>query len=150
MAGLWVWILNNDTLSETNSVTITWDSVGTYDIVVNFYDGCFVLPETYRVYVLECLQSAIYFPNTFTPNGDGINDYWYPQGIGIEDIEWWIFDRWGLEIYHAQGFNDRWDGCMWHDGKRNPCQADVYVWLVRWKDKKRFGNQRTGRVTIAR
>ena len=150
--GSWVWTINDDTLSETNSVTITWDSVGTYDIIVNFYNSCSIIPETYRVYVLECLQSAIYFANAFSPNNDGINDSWRPIGFGIHKIEWYIFDRWGLQIYEAHGIEpeDGWDGCMWRDGKRNPVQADVYVWLANWEDAKGKFGSRTGRVTIVR
>lgn len=150
--GTWIWTMHDDTISETNNVTITWDSVGTYDIIVNFYNGCVLVPETYRIYVLECLRSAIYFPNAFTPNGDGINDGWRPVGFGLKEINWYIFDRWGLQIYEAHGIEkeDAWDGCMWHDGKRSPVQADVYVWLANWKDAKDKFGSRTGRVTIVR
>lgn len=150
--GIWIWTVNNDTLSESNSVTITWDSVGTYEIIVNFYNECHLVPETYRVYVLECLQSAIYFANAFTPNGDGKNDSWRPIGFGIAEIKWYIFDRWGLQIYEANGIEetDAWDGCMPHKGERNPVQADVYVWLANWKDVKGKFGSRTGRVTIVR
>ena len=148
--GTWVWTLNNDTISTDHQVTITWDSVGVFDIIVQFYNGCTYIPEDYIVYVLECLRSAIYFPNTFTPNGDGINDSWRPVSIGIEDIKWWIFDRWGLEIYKADDINDSWDGCMGPASDRRPCQSDVYVWLCQWKEIKGTEKKRVGRVTIAR
>lgn len=150
--GFWVWTVNDDTLSKSNSITITWDSVGVYDIVVTFYTDCSLIPEKYKVTVLECLRSAIYFANAFTPNGDGINDGWRPIGFGITEIKWYIFDRWGLQIYEANGIeeSDAWDGCMLHDGKRNPVQADVYVWLANWKDAKGKFGSRTGRVTIVR
>lgn len=148
--GTWVWKLNNDTLSQTNSVTITWDSVGIYNIIVNFYSDCSLIPDTYKVFVVECSQSAIYFPTAFTPNGDGKNDYWKPDGFGLKEMRWYIFDRWGLQIYEAKGIDDSWDGCMEHDGKRNPVQDDVYVWLVNWKDKEGKFNSKTGRVTLIR
>lgn len=146
--GIWIWTLNSDTLSNTNNVTITWNVVGNYNIIVNFSNGCEV-SEVYTVYVLEC-QAGLYFPNAFTPNGDGINDGWKPIGFGIKEIKWYIFDRWGLQIYEADDVEDVWDGCMWHEGKRRPCQADVYVWLCRWIDVQGKSESRTGRVTIAR
>lgn len=149
-AGEWVWLMDDDTLSEDYFVTITWDSLGVFDIVVRFYNGCDEIPRTYVVYVLECLRSAMYFPNAFTPNGDGVNDSWKPIGIGVDRIRWWIFDRWGLEIYKADDESDVWDGCMDYKGDRRPCQADVYVWLADWVDVLGTSHNRTGRVTIAR
>ena len=149
-SGLWVWTVNGDSISDDYFVTITWDSVGTYEIVAQYDNGCAVIPREYIVNVLACLQQAIYFPNSFSPNGDGINDYWKPEFIGVDDIRWYIFDRWGLQLYAAHGKEDRWDGCMWHDGQRRPCQADVYVWLAEWYYFKGGWQSKTGRVTIAR
>ena len=148
--GTWVWLLGNDTLSQTNNVTITWDSVGSYNLILNFYGECSFIPDTYKIYVVQCLQSAIYFPTAFSPNGDGKNDTWKPEGFGVKEMRWFIFDRWGLQIFEANGVNDEWDGCMEHDGKRNPVQSDVYVWLVNWKDSDEKFNSRTGRVTLIR
>ncbi len=50
-------------------------------------------------------------PNTFTPNGDGINDVW--EVPGIEDYpgaEVLIYDRWGQRIFRSVGYRDPWDG----------------------------------------
>jgi gliding motility-associated-like protein len=142
--------MGGDTLSYGNSVTITWDREGTFDITVKFYNDCYLLPESYEVYVIECIRSAVYFANAFTPNGDGKNDTWSPIGFGLMDIHWYIFDRWGLQIYEADSPADVWDGCMDYKGERRPCQADVYVWLAYWNDAEYGFNTKTGRVTIVR
>ena len=101
-----------------------------------------------------------YIPNAFTPNGDGANSTFYGKGMGIKDYEIWIFDRWGLELYHCDyhGSNVPWDfygeegmssDCKW-DGKVDgrPVQSDVYVWKVRLTDV--FGKKHSyiGRVTV--
>jgi gliding motility-associated-like protein len=148
--GQWTYYINGEYVSNQYQFTITWDVVGSYHIVGIFDNGCGQASNEYIVNVLECLQYAIYFPNTFTPDGDGLNDYWSPIGIGIENIRWYIFDRWGLQIYAAYGKDDKWDGCMWHDGKRRPCQSDVYVWLAEWNYIKGGWHSQNGRVTIAR
>ena len=63
--GLWMWFLNNDTISENNSVTITWDSVGVYDIIVHFSNGCAVIPETDEgKYLCDVKLSPVIIPVT--------------------------------------------------------------------------------------
>jgi gliding motility-associated-like protein len=50
-------------------------------------------------------------PNAFTPNGDGINDYFYPKFINIESMEFWILNKWGETIYFSNVLNTSgWDG----------------------------------------
>ena len=44
----------------------------------------------------------IYIPNAFTPDGDGINDYFRPEMLGVVDFKMWIFDRWGAEIFFTE------------------------------------------------
>lgn len=100
-------------------------------------------------------EFTFYIANTFTPNGDNINDVFYGKGIGIKEYEIMIFDRWGNLIWQCdhEGKNIDWDAttqegmpsaCKW-DGKanhgKNIAQIDVYVWKVKLTDifnKKHF------------
>ena len=79
----------------------------------------FILDEhiTYRVEAeLDSITGdtlfAIYIPNAFTPNGDGINDSFSPQGQGFdaEDYELSIFNRWGDVIFLTRDSNSGWAG----------------------------------------
>jgi gliding motility-associated-like protein len=71
-------------------------------------------------------------PNTFTPNGDGSNDIFYPRGKGLERVRTLrIFDRWGEIVFEKRDFplNNAaygWDGTY----KGNKPKADVYVYQV--------------------
>jgi gliding motility-associated-like protein len=53
-----------------------------------------------------CLQRKNYFvPNTFTPNGDGVNDFFYPRGNNINRVQSMrIFNRWGEMIFEKRNF----------------------------------------------
>tara|TARA_B100001093_G_scaffold519759_1_gene610306 strand:+ start:4372 stop:6717 length:2346 start_codon:yes stop_codon:yes gene_type:complete len=51
-----------------------------------------------------------YSPNTFTPNGDMMNDTFSPSIVGIETYELFIFDRWGKQVFYSNDFNNKWDG----------------------------------------
>jgi gliding motility-associated-like protein len=55
---------------------------------------------------------AIYVPNSFSPNGDGINDVFKIEGnaLDIEVFELTIFDRWGQIVFHSTDTNAVWTG----------------------------------------
>jgi gliding motility-associated-like protein/uncharacterized repeat protein (TIGR01451 family) len=49
--------------------------------------------------------------NTFTPNGDGINDYFNIVGLNqYAENDLTIFNRWGSEIYRKQNYENNWSG----------------------------------------
>jgi gliding motility-associated-like protein len=79
-----------------------------------------------------CDHSQVYMPNTFTPNGDGQNDVFYPRGKGLQIIKSFkIFDRWGQKVFERDNFNTNekdhgWDGTF----KGAPLSPDVYVYLI--------------------
>jgi len=84
-----------------------------------------------RVQVL-CDKSQLFIPNTFTPNGDGQNDVFYPRGVGLKIINSFrIYNRWGEMIFERKGIqlnddSNAWDGTI-SGGKPLP---DVYVYVV--------------------
>lgn len=78
-----------------------------------------------------CKNDIIFIPNTFSPNGDGMNDYFYPRGKGFTVKSFRIFNRWGIAVFEQNNFipNNQsygWDGKY----KGKALQADVYVYLM--------------------
>lgn len=69
-------------------------------------------------------MAHVYFPNAFTPNGDGINDTFAPVGHELTLLEFVIFDRWGAVIFENKGTTGLWDGRS-ADGQQAP--TGVYV-----------------------
>ena len=51
-----------------------------------------------------------YSPNTFSPNGDMMNDTFSPSVVGVETFELFIFDRWGKQVFYSNDINQKWDG----------------------------------------
>jgi len=120
---------------------------GTYCVklgVVNSY-GC--LDST-----MQCLTVgpafAFYVPNAFTPNGDGINDYFFGDGIGIKHYKMLIFDRWGNQIFTATSQTTRWDGTA--NGGSKVAQQDVYVYEFLIEDVFNVQHSYVGHVTLVR
>jgi gliding motility-associated-like protein len=67
---------------------------------------------------------SLYIPNTFTPNGDGLNDTFGVAGEAIKDINIQIFNRWGQLIFESADGNRRWDGT--YQGEKVPMGSYVY------------------------
>lgn len=97
---------------------------------VRFTDdnGC-MNGQSIQVIVL-CKNSNLFIPNTFSPNGDGSNDVFYPRGRGLERVKLLrIFNRWGQVVFEKQNVpvNDPaagWDGT--YKGQRPV--SDVYIY----------------------
>lgn len=98
-----------------------------------FYPSLVVINEvgctdsaTGRVFV----KSETYIPNTFTPDGDGVNDEFKPVFKNSELYELIIFDKWGNIVFQSQNQNESWDG---KNLKGNPSKTDTYVYRVSLK-----------------
>lgn len=61
--------------------------------------------------VLEVVSGVIVVPNTFTPNGDGINDTWDIKNLNFyNNCTVTIFNRYGNKIFFATGYPNAWNG----------------------------------------
>ncbi|OJV30559.1 MAG: hypothetical protein BGO32_09240 [Bacteroidetes bacterium 37-13] len=71
----------------------------------------------------------IYIPNLFTPNGDGINDFFSVMGNlqGIKLIEIKIFNRWGEKVYQGNDIHFAWDGTF----NGEPLEPGVFTYTMR-------------------
>lgn len=67
----------------------------------------------------------IYFPNAFTPDGDGINDTFGPVSKLIDDLQMTIFDRWGQVVFQTDAIDKPWDGKVNGSGA---AMTGVYVY----------------------
>jgi gliding motility-associated-like protein len=92
----------------------------------------------------------IYFPNAFTPDGDGLNDYFGPVGLDLDKYTFtmYIFDRWGEMIFEADNANQMWNGRP--TGSDKIAQIGVYTWLAILVDQLGQEKRYIGRVTLLR
>ncbi|MGB0423920.1 MAG: gliding motility-associated C-terminal domain-containing protein, partial [Flavobacteriales bacterium] len=65
-----------------------------------------------QVVVIE--DFILYAPNAFTPDNDGINDFWYATGIDVDPDEYevQIYNRWGEVVFLSTDLNEIWDGSV--------------------------------------
>jgi gliding motility-associated-like protein len=135
------------TVGPITNPTHTYLDSGAYNVsltVVSEY-GC---THTYTTPVLIKGDYAFYVANAFTPDGDGVNDTFKPEGIGIDrnDYAFFIFNRWGQLIFETYNPDVSWDGT--HNNVE--VQQDVYVWMVRTKDHTKKKREYVGHVTLVR
>ncbi|PQJ11418.1 hypothetical protein CJD36_006340 [Flavipsychrobacter stenotrophus] len=95
----------------------------------------------------DCFMSM---PNIFTPNGDGINDYFYPRQFlssGLTKFKMDIYNRWGQLIFTTNSVDGRgWDGL--YNGETQPQGVFVYIIDATFRDGKKEHHQ--GNVTLLR
>jgi gliding motility-associated-like protein len=90
-------------------------------------------------------------PNVFTPNGDGVNDYFFPRQLlsrSVARFSMQVMNRWGQVVFETSQINGRgWDGKF--NGKDQPEGAYVYLIMVDFPDGS-IPERYQGNVTLVR
>ena len=87
---------------------------------------------------------TIFIPNSFTPNGDGLNDTFGVYGESIKQYSMEIYNRWGEKVFESVNINDQWDGT--YNGKSVP--EGTYVYKVTAQEASGNNTSRNGTVNI--
>jgi len=96
-------------------------------------------------------EQTFFAPNAFTPDNDGINDYFRPYHFGYVDNSYLmrIYDRWGILIFETGDPEEAWIGNVMRGNHFAP--VDVYTWIVEMKRREGAQTERfTGHVTLIR
>lgn len=132
----------NDNTSPNPEATISQDK--TYELTVTTAEGC-VAKDTINVSVFK--GSAVYVPNAFTPDNNGLNDRLKPMYIGIKKLHYFtIYNRWGQTVFTTSNTGQEWDGYM--NGK--PAATGTYIYIVKAEDIAGKVYQLKGTVTLIR
>lgn len=128
--------------NNSNAETYTVADPGTYWVTIK--QGNCTVSDTIIIDTLLCTE-IIEMPNIFTPNNDGINDFFEPLKInGIQDAGFEIFNRWGQMLLNTNGLNLSWDG------KSNgvDCVPGVYFWVINYTNLGGESKKITGFLTL--
>lgn len=122
----------------------------TYSVVASNEGNC-VSRDQITLNVI-CNNANIYVPNSFSPNGDGSNDQFFPRGNGVFSIKAFrIFNRWGQVVFQSNniGANNAFEG--W-DGTINGVKAEpaVYVYMLEVLCENNVVFPLKGNVTLIR
>ncbi|MDD3877904.1 MAG: PKD domain-containing protein [Bacteroidales bacterium] len=146
----WFWNFDDPASSQNNFSTLhspshTYNNEGDYEVVMialsqfgcadTAYGSLKILPEY-----------SIYIPSAFTPNNDGLNDFFKGFGNAIDEYAMYIYTRWGELVFESNDYNKPWDGRSMHNN--TPLIQDVYVYKIIVKDFKGKTYSYVGRVAL--
>jgi gliding motility-associated-like protein len=119
----YLWNFGDNSTSTAVNPIHKYEDVGSFSVmlIATSYYGCMDTAMRNYIHIVE--KGDVYIPNSFTPNGDGINDFFKIYGKGITKVYFVIYDRWGEKVYDTDN-NTPWDGNF----KGKPMNTAVFVY----------------------
>ena len=138
----YVWVFDDSIYSFVENPSYIYEDPGVHDVllVVEDVNECV---DSISKYIMVYYDFVLHVPNAFTPNNDGDNDAFSPQGLRMskyQEYELCIYNKWGDVIFKTQDINDSWQA------KDNP--NGVYNWVVIITDELGAVRKMTGVVTV--
>ncbi|MEI7979916.1 MAG: gliding motility-associated C-terminal domain-containing protein [Bacteroidota bacterium] len=114
---------------------------------VTAFNSCGDFKDEIQVSFEDCSCTQYFIPNAFTPQKNGLNDFFYPiSNCKPEKFNLVVYDRWGSEVFYTNNYNEKWDGMT--GGKY--CQSDVYYYVLSYKFSRTADKTIKGNVTLIR
>lgn len=140
--GTWNWVPGNSLSCAQCPNPIASPTVTTtYTLCVTDNNGCTACDTVTVLVDQQC--GNIFLPNAFSPNNDGVNDFFCLRGPGakgggpctaspcIVEVDFTIYNRWGQKVFHTTDISKGWDGIV--NGKKEADPA-VFFYIVTYKD----------------
>lgn len=105
--------------------------------------GCKVKDE---VCIAVTNNWGLFIPNSFTPNGDGLNDKFSVYANSLLSFKIEIFDRWGKLLFTSDNIENCWDGTY----KGQACSLGVYTCKVNFKGVDGKDREKVGSISLMR
>jgi len=149
------------TLHSNGNGTITWNSHSTLSctrcndpvanpVTTTVYTATNESPLSCQVsdqFTVVVLNDAVVaVPSAFTPNGDGLNDFFGPLGKVPDEFRMQLFNRNGEVIFRSSAIEQRWNGRR--QGELQP--VGVYIYLIDYKDLQNKPHQQKGTFVLIR
>ncbi|PCH96109.1 MAG: hypothetical protein COB85_03975 [Bacteroidetes bacterium] len=114
--------------------------------LVTVYDSCGSSVAYDSVSIdIDC-EYLFHFPNSFTPNGDDLNDFFFGTGRGIKNYEMSIYNRWGDLIFKTTDRHIGWDGRS--NGGKKISEQEVYIVVFETTDFLDYPHTYIGKIVL--
>ncbi len=143
----YLWFLEETIISEDFEPIYDYPDTGSFDVLLIAYTINNCIDSSFQTLLIEPVEN-VYVPSAFTPDGDGINDYFNVSTFGIREDGFLlrVFNRWGEEVFRSEDAFMGWDGTY----KGSPSKSDVYVYRLIYNDLNFEIQEAKGTVTLMR
>lgn len=142
------WFLNQEAFSLLEAPLFDFTEPGTY--TVSLLASSNTCSDTSTREILIKGDQSVFIPNSFSPNGDRLNDEFKPVfsrgGLLPGSYRLEIYDRWGHEIYSTNEVEPGWNGAFQNKGEVLP--KGVYTYVIRYTDMDGKPHRHLGSVSI--
>ncbi|PKR81540.1 hypothetical protein CW751_03165 [Brumimicrobium salinarum] len=124
-----------------------YDAIATPLLTTTYYpsleglNGC-IGRDTVMVYVN--FEEIVEVPSAFSPNEDGLNDTLKVLGLGITEIDFKIFNRYGQMVFSSTELDEGWDGTM----NGETLNQGVFVYTLRYSLIDGTEGEKSGNITL--
>ncbi len=128
----WLWNfdrVSTSTIKDPSPVRFNppFDQEVLYTISLTATNTALGCSDTKAKQVRVLKNCFIAVPTGFTPNNDGLNDYFYPNNaVKADNLDFKVFNRWGQLVFQSRNWKDKWDGKI----KGQPQPTGVYAWIL--------------------
>jgi len=143
----WLWHFGDNASDSSQNPVHAYQDTGSFlvELIVQNIYNCY---DTANGIVYIEPDWALYIPNGFTPNNDGLNDYFFTQGYGITAFEIFIFSRWGQMVFYADDMQTTWDGRVMGKKSNEIAMQGVYAYKINFTTVTHRKYTRYGHVTL--
>ena len=120
-ANYYHWDFGNGTaynVTDLSTQSIEFIDAGAYSVRLISSNGICEDTAKTTIIVAPFPEPFIHFPNVFSPNSDGVNDFLEYNYENIEEFELHILNRWGNLVYQASEISSFWDGNINNKGAK--------------------------------
>ena len=155
----WQWDFGDNSLQDftENPYHTFKDSTGIYQIILIVIDDFGCSDTTFKqLWIAD--EYWMYFPNSFTPDLDGVNDVFCLTHHGIREATFYfnVYDRFSTLVYATENISDLecflnvngWDGKHYKTGKYLP--FGTYIYEMYFQDFEGWKHQDVGQLSIIR
>ena len=133
---------------DTSKISWCFGDTGCYEVKLTVYD---LLGDSSVSSQMICItaNTTIFIPTAFTPNADGLNDFFFAEGTAIqqEGFQMEIYSRWGQTIFSTQNIYEGWDG---KTSDHNVATDGPYLVAIVWYDMQHVKHEYKNTVLLMR
>ena len=137
-----LWDFGDSIYSFIPSPIHEFEASGSYDVWLTVTDSNYCVDSVMHRITMY-YDFVLYVPTAFTPNDDGENDQFGPQGLRMEEYKsysFYIYNQWGEIIFETEDINEWWDGV--------DCQHGSYAWAIVIVDELGAKRKEVGSVLL--